>query len=195
MAIGTGTASVQAAPIHYSETQSPDLPLFAETMTPLTLDLGSNTVSGSVSSHFNSATGAPITFDFDSFAFTVPAGMAVDSISVTAAHGNTGDLNFSATWSLGQGNYNSALYTELVQKKVPFDLYAPTTTTTFVTPGTALFAGDYSMNETTMLSQYTNSGVYLFTLNVVDAASLPEPASLTAVMAGTLTLLARRRSR
>ena len=86
-------------PITYNEAVSGDLgDNFAARM--FTLDAGSNTVSGTTSFGANG-----IGFDFDNFAFVVPAGMHVTDITYAFTTVTNGDMAFrSIGYLLGDGN-------------------------------------------------------------------------------------------
>src|SRR4051812_38147432 len=79
-----------AIPVTYNEGVSGDL---GETFpaTVFTLDVGSNTVSGTTSFGFNG-----VAFDFDQFAFVVPVGMHVTDITYAFATTTAGPIPFAS---------------------------------------------------------------------------------------------------
>jgi len=95
------TRSVQGAPINYSETVSGDLGT-AFPAPVLMFDLGSNIVSGTL---FNDFSGFG---DLDAFAFSIPTGAQLTSVSYSWNVGPTpvtGAPNVTyVRWLLGDGN-------------------------------------------------------------------------------------------
>ena len=91
-------AVAPAAPFVYDETVSGDLSSAIPSPTVLPFGVGANTVRGSLSSGVQ----AP---DFDSFAFTVPAGATLTAISYAfTLQPKTGETIATALWAFDAGN-------------------------------------------------------------------------------------------
>jgi hypothetical protein len=158
---------VSAAVVVYDESVSGDLSDTTSPLTNFTLDVGTNTVTGRV----GTATGFP--FDFDSFAFTVPAGMQLVSGSVTMndSPGNTADFA-GYTWGLfaGSPNYNSGSLLEFMSVGSP---------DTFAFTSTPLAANVYNLSAES--AGYAGNpptfADYTFSLVVTSLAPVPEPAT------------------
>jgi hypothetical protein len=88
-----GTPSVHASPIAYDEGASGDLAASPVGAPIFTLDLGTNTVTGTM--HFNS--GAIVEWDFDSFGFDVPVGLELLAFTFSFAPTITGDVFLADT--------------------------------------------------------------------------------------------------
>ena len=100
---------VSGAVVVYDESVSGDLPGTTSPLTNFVLGVGTNTVTGRV----GTLTGFP--FDFDSFAFTVPAGTQLVSGSVTMVDspGNSADFDgYSWYMFAGSPNYEGGSYIE-----------------------------------------------------------------------------------
>ena len=95
------SASGFAAPVAYIEGADLSHPSVGTPLTTFTLDVGVNTVSGTITA----------TSDFDSFAFIVPAGMQVTAgdLTIGDVSGNLG----AAKWTLFQGSDLSGTGTNL----------------------------------------------------------------------------------
>ncbi|HEX3357503.1 MAG TPA: hypothetical protein VHS31_11075 [Tepidisphaeraceae bacterium] len=161
-------SAVSAAPITYIESIDGDLPDGAP-LTTLTLDGGINTVSGTAS-----ATDFT-TSDFDSFAFTIPAGLQVTSAKVISPE-KTGASN-AIDWTLSVDN-------------VPVEVVALPTPGAYVFTSAPLSAGTYDlvMNQFGFDS-FPVTADYSFIFNVTTA---PEPASLSLLALASAALLRRR---
>jgi hypothetical protein len=111
------------AVVTYNESVNGDLPVFGPPLTNMALDVGTNTVTGN-----SGDSGA--TFDFDSFAFTVPANTQVVSANVTLtdAPGNSGDI-VDLEWGLfaGSADYGGGSFLEGISGLSP-STYVFTTT-------------------------------------------------------------------
>jgi hypothetical protein len=170
-----------ASTIHYDEAVSGDLDWLANPLTTFALDIGVNTVTGTIS------VVAPGEVDFDSFAFTVPVGANLVSASV-ALFDQTGN-SLTAAWSLYQGSAISGggTYVESL----------------FANPASAvslssvpLGAGVYNVPEGSISDNPPASSAYTFTFDVEpDAAAVPEPravAPLSVALLGLAELIRRR---
>jgi hypothetical protein len=156
-----------AAVVIYNESVNGDLPVFGSPLPIMALDVGTNTVTGKSG---NGGSG----FDFDSFAFTVPAGAQLVSGSVTMVDspGNSGDL-VGIDWVLNAGspNYSGGSFLEFIFASSPGTL-------TFAT--TPLGPNVYNISA----SSAGNTGGppvfsdYTFSLVVTSLAAVPEPATL-----------------
>jgi hypothetical protein len=173
-----------ATPIAYNETTSGDLSASLPGIL-VTLDVGTNTVSGSQYDNFELSER-----DRDSFAFTVPSGTEVTQISYSIDYlisGSEADTVYDLdNGSVGLGfadiELTDALSVNLFSTALPLG------------PGT------YGLNNTFLSnpSDGWTSG-YTWTFNVVSTtAPVPEPATLllmgTGLVAGGLRR-ARKRSR
>ena len=181
------TAPLHAAPIAYDEAVHGDLPDNDPELggfTPFTLDVGSNTVSGSTSEVLG-----PF-LDPDAFSFIVPAGMEVTSAAVSLSRIG-GALNFPPNvieqqWDLYKGNpvFVFPNFPTVIESvgQAPLDTVS----------NVPLPADTYHFRDMTIWLDFGQSP-YTFTLTV--AAAVPEPASLALLGLGSLALLARRRTR
>jgi hypothetical protein len=111
------------AVVIYNESVDGDLPVFANPLPNMALDIGTNTVTGI------SGDSGP-TFDFDSFAFTVPANTQLVSANVmlTDSPGNSGDI-VDLEWALfaGSADYGGGSFLEGISGLSP-STYVFTTT-------------------------------------------------------------------
>jgi len=171
-----------ATPITFSEATSGDLgDTFPARL--FTLDVGTNTVSGTTSFGVNG-----IGFDFDNFAFVVPAGTHVADITYAFATATNGDMTFhSLGYLLGNGNAQP-VFPSISDLAV----YMLSDTSPLHAFGTALplSAGTYAVEEdvaggTGFATNYT------WTLNVAADAT-PEPATLLLLGTGVAAISARR---
>jgi len=157
-----------AAVVVYNETVNGDLPDVGSPLPIMALDVGVNTIKGK-----SGDSGA--SFDFDSFAFTVPAGAQLVSGSITAADspGNSGDLlNLDWVLNVGSPNYASGSFLEYMGTPTPG-------TYTFTT--TPLGPNVYNVSANS--AGYTGSppvfAEYTFSLVVSrTVAAVPEAATL-----------------
>jgi hypothetical protein len=173
-----------STPIHYNESTDGDLP---ETAPFPVLDLGSgaNTISGS--STLTTSSTAITDHDFDSFAFTVPAGMQLTSIQYTSqvtSSVNPGLVQFQEF--LDTEPSLVAISSEFIQV-VPSDPSAGASLSSVLPVGPGeylLFQGQFeaSTNENANWD-------YTWTLTVV-----PEPSSIL-MLSTTIGLLGAVRRR
>jgi hypothetical protein len=187
--------SAQAAPIMFQEAVSGDLP--AEGLLPtFTLDLGVNTVSGTVA-YTMFGPGVPRTVvDFDGFAFIVPAGTQVTNVSVVMT--DSIDTKMSVgIWTLYRGSniaYTPGLFGELLTCTFPFPSpTGPSSCSAQLSSG-PLRAQVYNFNSWAVMPRGNSAtSDYTFSLTLSPIATVPEPGSLA--LAGTVVtgLLARRR--
>ena len=158
--------SVLAAPISYQESVGGDLPDLADAVSIFVLDLGSNTVSGQISSEV----------DFDNFAVEIPVGMRLDSITLQG----TGTVQMQ--YMLAQG---------FTSKAASVDYVAPAivTLTHLSAPGT------YLVRQVRNASPKGFGPTdYTWTFNVSSTtAATPEPASIGLAGMALLGLIAARR--
>lgn len=156
-----------AAVVVYDESVSGDLPVTGSPLPNFALGVGTNTVKGRV----GTATGFP--FDFDSFAFTVPSGTQLVSLSVAMQPGPENTVvGFDNQWYLftGSPNYEGGSLTEFM------DVPAPGSYTFISTP---LSANVYNLSAEG--ASYGGNppafGDYTFSLVVTSLAAVPEPTT------------------
>ena len=158
------------APVNYVEGMEDELPPTSPLWT-FDLDLGTNTISGTIGMDAQS-------IDFDPFAFVIPAGLRLASGTLTLADiPGMGDF-VRAGWQLRTGTVNPQ------DGAVLQDVSA-------LSPGSAnlmpLPAGRYNMNSAA-ISQPESlpaKASYTFTFNLEP---VPEPASAALVLAGLAVL-------
>jgi hypothetical protein len=113
-----------AAVVIYNESINGDLPVVGSPLPNMALDVGTNTVTGRI------GTSNGDSFDFDSFAFTVPAGTQLTSLSVTMLPGpETTAIDVANQWYLfaGSPNYGGGSLLEPMFVQAP-DTYTFTST-------------------------------------------------------------------
>jgi hypothetical protein len=105
-----GVAPLNAAPSNYDESVSGDLSGTPASPTPWTLGEGANVLKGGAGSVF----GPVDVVDNDLVAFTVPAGLQLNSIGITSFDNEFGQTFFGlqpgSTWLDGLGNEMSGSY-------------------------------------------------------------------------------------
>ena len=161
-----------AAPLAYDEAVSGDLQGFG-VLSVFALDAGVNTVSGQFFTNSQ-----PV--DFDSFAFTLGAGLVLTSVQVDVQdiQGNIADT----AWVFKSGTVESFGGTEITGVVVG-------------SPGTRSFTGAFGAGSYALLHSFIGgdgSSSYVFSLTVERTGQVPEPGSLA--LAG-LALLAARAAR
>ena len=165
------TAAI-AAPLTYEEPRDGDLPMGAP-LPVLPLDLGVNTVSG----HFH----PQAYIDWDSFAFTIPAGTQLVSGSVELTGGSIGG-EVAAYWYLFPGSspdFTGAILDYLLTAIPSYE----SASLTYV----PLDAGTYNLTQALNEGAvYTDGAFYTFSLTV---AEVPEPAAYLAGVGSAIPLL------
>jgi hypothetical protein len=181
-----------ATPIIYDEGVSGDL---GDTFpaTQFTLDIGSNTITGTT--HFT-VHSSLASVDFDHFAFAVPTGMHVtDNTYAFLATPVPGTMSAGVDYRLDNGN---ALPVAPLLGDVTVDMLGASLVHPF---GTALplGAGTYTLDQ--FLMGFSPSGDfgfstnYTWTLSVASDAAVPEPTSVCLLGTGVAGAWMRRRRR
>jgi hypothetical protein len=185
-----------ATPISYSESDSGDLGQVLPAPTVFALDLGVNTVAGTI--HFIIDEGLNADFDADVFAFSVPVGLVVTNISYAFVTGPIVGNPTAAEVSLllGEGNAfppvpplaGSGQTIELLTDISPVVMFASQL---------PLSAGTYSIFPLFLADRGDLpvgwTADYTWSLTVAPtAAAVPEPASLVLLGSGLIGAGARR---
>jgi len=169
--------SALAAPVNYDEAIDGDLPFSGSPLPTLAFDLGINTVKG--------ATGIEgIDLDFDSFAFTVPVGTQLVSLSLelTDSSRSTGNFN-EAVWQFHKGSAIFRAGTDLGN----VEAQSPGTSTFTALP---VGADVYHLGANSFSASGSSFGDYTFTFELTQ---VPEPTSLALLGLGGLLIARRRR--
>lgn len=158
----SGGSGVQAAPVTFNEANGGgDLPSGGPLLTLFTLDLGLNTVAGSLDIGDGST-------DRDAFGFFVPTGLVVSSAQLLMDRPDNSGLQMQ--WSLTSGGSALGPLLEDLLLANPGSLGL----TTGLLPGNT-----YSLASTGVFGNVSDSAdwVFSFTLREADA-QVPEPGSL-----------------
>jgi PEP-CTERM motif-containing protein len=185
-----------ATPVAYDEAVSGDLSSgFPATL--FTLDVGSNTVTGTTGGVINTSG------DSDNFAFVVPGGMHVADITfASTATLLGGATSLELTYAVGKGNQNVGSPPPNQSNRWIGDIFI----NNFGGPPVHLAANLLPLSAGTYIVQAFGAGFgssgtpgdgftvnYTWTLDVVaDAAAVPEPASLGLLSTGLISIGARR---
>ena len=184
--IVAAAAPANASAFTYDEATATDLEAVLPAPTVFLLGVGANTVTGT---QISSLAG----FDLDSFAFTIPAGTVLSSITYAFASNST--LNSDNTvYVLDNGNATAANPVIASLTSHPH-----TDTSPVVFAGTPLGPGTYGMtNLSTGHGALPWTLSYTWTLQVDEAAApipTPEPTSILLFGSGVATLIAKRSRR
>jgi hypothetical protein len=158
-----------ASPVSYDESVDGDLAWDGD-LRVFELGVGVNTFVG---------TFAGPTADFDSVAFTVPAGLAFAGGRIEITDEPGGNLQMGA-WDLVTGSFGGG--GEFIQDYVLPSPGAATIAANLVLPGRA-----YHLSNTAFGGDAGSAGKFTFTMTVV-----PEPASVALVVAASSIALGRR---
>ena len=180
--LGTPTPS---AAFTYSESVSGDLGTFLGG-TVFSFTAGANTVSGTFSNN-----GPLDTIDTDSFAFSVPAALQLQSVSFAfVIHGDA--TNGHTDFELCPSNAFCNIFNELSSRDIFLD---PPETSPISAFGNALplGPGTYGLEQATIggniFKSYSVDYTWTFNVGSPDSVpSVPEPASITLVGLGLATV-------
>ena len=173
---------VQAAPIAYDERSDGDLTFSNPYPTTFTLDVGTNTVSGN---SYWTTLNCPSFCDRDAYAFSVPAGTYVTSITRESTV-NFGSIPSDARWTLRTGD---GVGTEGNELEIAF------AASTYVSEVVPLPTGDYHFQAThfgsfSFLEPSTTTPDYRFDyVWTLEVTAVPEPGSLVPACVGAAACL------
>jgi len=174
------TGLALAFPANYMEATRGDLPDYGDPLPVLAFDIGINTVSGRLGVYpIRGGSESDFRADFDSFAFTVPAGTELIAAQVAVADvafSSMGNMKISS-WYFRAGSASFAGGTEVQQLRTN-------------SPGTAIVsavplgANVYNMSADflTFDAPTPAASDYAFTFEL--ARVVPEPASLGLALVG-----------
>jgi hypothetical protein len=174
------TSPVAAAPIVFDEAVSGDLSDAMPSPTVLAFDAGVNSVRGSL----YSGVVAP---DFDSFAFSIPAGLSLTAITYTfALEPKAGETVAAAVWAFDVGN--TGLPAELGATQVDFFGPSPQSLFSSALPQDGGLYGFYNVSHSSTPGLGWTSTYQIDFMVRETSTGVPEPASLALLAAGLIAL-------
>ena len=178
-----------SSPFTYSETDSGDLGDSFPAAAVFSFDVGTNTVSGVSFTFVNTSTGAS-EIDLDSFAFSIPAGAQLTQIIYSFSAGSIFAIVAQDQFLLDNGN---ALPSSPFLGDQTVDLFSGTPVT-FFAAALPLGPGTYALQDffhailgTPGFPGSSWDSFYTWTFTV-EAATVPEPASVLFLGAGAVAL-------
>ena len=188
IAFGVSVSVANAVPLNYQEGIDGDL--FSGSS--LSFDFGTNTVQGSSSLDFEPP--ALITFDPDSFQFSLPSGGTLSSVTYSFDVGSS--ANFQSVTGPIFGGFVSPSVTIDLFGLSPVNL---TPTSPSASPQSVQQLNDFALGSIDLEFPSSIDWSYIWTFEVVadQPVGVPEPASFALIAAGLIgyAVLARRRRR
>lgn len=183
----TATATLAQAQVNYDESVSPDLSALSGAPSVLgPLGLGLNSVTGEINEGSTAGAGGS-----DVFSFTVPSGQELASVEFTQLGGDNHFFGFS--------NVNAAIdATSAAGNRYSTLLGSPEIGTNILDGGLNSFggsggSGNLGAGDYTVYFRENAAGTFSYSLALTTVAAVPEPGSLSLLIAGTALVGLRRR--